>query len=99
MQTKQDHWTRHVDGWRSSGLSQAAYCSEHGLSLASFGYWRRRLARPAESPPTGLLPIRVASPSSSAAVEVRLPNGLVLVLPGVSSSAGLSALVQALAAC
>ncbi|WP_439334386.1 IS66 family insertion sequence element accessory protein TnpA [Xanthomonas oryzae] len=25
-------------------LSQAAWCREQGLSLASFGYWRRRLA-------------------------------------------------------
>ena len=29
--------------WRGSGLSQGAYCRQHGLSQSSLSYWRKRL--------------------------------------------------------
>jgi hypothetical protein len=38
-------WQRHLDDQLSSGLSQRDFCASRGLSLASFGYWKRRLAR------------------------------------------------------
>ena len=39
------NWQQHIDEWLPSGLSQQDYCSRHGISLASFGYWRRKLKR------------------------------------------------------
>ncbi|WP_255352380.1 hypothetical protein [Xanthomonas sp. MUS 060] len=44
MRSKREQWVGYVQAWQVSGLSQAAWCREQGLSLASFGYWRRRLA-------------------------------------------------------
>jgi len=42
--TEQDRqWQGWISAWRESGLSQAAFCREHGLSLARFYYRRRRL--------------------------------------------------------
>ena len=40
---KRERWQEVVAAWEGSGLSQAAFCRERGLCLASFGYWRRRL--------------------------------------------------------
>jgi transposase len=60
MQSKQSQWSAHVQGWQASGVSQAGYCRTHGLSLASFGYWRRKLAGEAPPVPAALLPIYVA---------------------------------------
>lgn len=100
MQSKRVQWQTHVEAWRASGLSQSAYCREHGLSLASFGYWRRRLAGDTVGPQTGVLPIRVAAPvTAGSQVQVRLPNGLVLGLPLPAEAAGLQALVRSLCAC
>ncbi|WP_459254585.1 IS66 family insertion sequence element accessory protein TnpA [Xanthomonas euvesicatoria] len=45
MHSKREQWAEHVQAWRVNGLSQVAWCREQGLSLASFGYWRRRLAK------------------------------------------------------
>lgn len=39
------NWQQHIDEWQRSGLSQQDYCRSHGISLASFGYWRRKLKR------------------------------------------------------
>ena len=56
-------WERHVEGWRLSGLNQAAYSREHELSLKSLSYWIRRKhslqKTPVPSPgnfPTGNIP-------------------------------------------
>jgi hypothetical protein len=99
MQSKRARWQAHVEAWGSSGLSQSAYCRRHGLSLASFGYWRRRLAGDAVGPRAGVLPIQVEAPVTAQQVQVRLPNGLVLTLPLPADAAGLQALLRSLCAC
>lgn len=43
---KEQYWRYHVDSWRESGRSQKAYCSSHGLALATFGYWKRKIDQP-----------------------------------------------------
>jgi hypothetical protein len=49
---KATYWREHIAKWRTSGLSQAAYCREAWISDRSFGYWKRRLEQelPASSP-------------------------------------------------
>lgn len=39
------NWQQHIDEWQRSGLSQQDYCRIHGIALATFGYWRRKLKR------------------------------------------------------
>lgn len=97
QQAKREQWAGRLAAWESSGLSQAAWCREHGVSLASLGYWRRKLAGDAGSAPT-VLPIRVAPAPVASTLEVRLPNGIVLRVPGVEPAALLPWL-RALAAC
>lgn len=36
-------WARHLHRWNQSGLSQAQYCRQQQLSVAAFGWWKRRL--------------------------------------------------------
>ncbi|EFL49106.1 putative transposase orf1 for insertion sequence element [Solidesulfovibrio fructosivorans JJ]] len=43
MGSKKAYWAGHIGRWQRSGLSQGAYCREHGLSQSSLGYWRKRL--------------------------------------------------------
>lgn len=45
---KQDEWRLRIAEWRSSELTQARYCRENGLALATFRYWKRRVTEPAE---------------------------------------------------
>jgi hypothetical protein len=40
---KATFWRNHLKGWQSSGMSQIAYCQQHGLKIHNFHYWRRRL--------------------------------------------------------
>lgn len=41
-----DEWRSLVEQQRRSNQTQAAFCRERGVSLSSFGYWRRKLGSP-----------------------------------------------------
>jgi len=63
------YWRVHVEGWRRSGQTQVAYCSEQGLSVKSLAYWLRRLRNERElepSEPLTLVAVRPAVDSRSA---------------------------------
>ncbi len=98
MQDKQRLWSAHVQAWQCGGDTQAAYCRAHGLSLASFGYWRRKLAGQAQPVSPAMLPIRVAPAVQEASVEVRLSGGIVLSVGG-ADPAWLAGLLRLLAPC
>ena len=36
-------WQEHLRAWSESGLTQVAYCRQHQLSRAAFGWWKRQL--------------------------------------------------------
>lgn len=101
MVSKLELWSSHMAAWKSSGLSQAAYCRQHALSLPSFGYWRRVLGRPPERRSSlALVPILVGETDTAAEViEVRLPNGLQVQLPLDMSALRWLPAVQALMTC
>ncbi len=42
-------WGAILEGWEASDLSQTEYCRNHGISLNSFFYWRKRLKSPQDS--------------------------------------------------
>ncbi|MCP5276146.1 MAG: hypothetical protein H6936_15135 [Burkholderiales bacterium] len=39
--TPQEQRIRHIKAWQAGGLSQAAYCRDHGLNSKTFGNWLR----------------------------------------------------------
>ena len=47
MRHGREWWIRHVDAWRSSGLSQAEYSKRHGLVASSLARWASNLRREA----------------------------------------------------
>lgn len=45
IEKKRAHWKGHIEGWRSSGMTQTAYCIEHQLKGHQFSYWKRRFVQ------------------------------------------------------
>lgn len=101
MVSKAEFWSSHMAAWERSGLTQAAYCRRHVLSLPSFGYWRRVLGRlPVVRTSPALVPILVGEPEAVVeAIEVRLPNGLQVQVPVGMGAARWLPTVQALMTC
>jgi hypothetical protein len=63
IDTKTAFWQKHFTDWQQSGLSQKGCCAQHDLKIATFGYWRRRLAMPMSKK---LIPVTVHRPADTA---------------------------------
>ena len=40
--TKTELWTKRIQDFHESGLSQKEWCQEHQISQSTFGYWIRK---------------------------------------------------------
>ena len=74
-------WENHINAWKETSLSQAAYCHEHELQIHRFGYWKRKLINtnvPAVSEQSfvQLSPVHPVSYSVDSTLSLQLPNQL-----------------------
>jgi len=98
--SKSSFWTAHVESWQASGQTQRDYCQTQGISLASFGYWRKKLRPHAAPPARGLVPISVAAQGASTIMlEVVLPNHLTLRVPMTAEPSQVMRWAQVLGSC
>ena len=93
---RERQWRERVASWKSSGLTVRAFCRRHGLTEASFHFWKRELpardagvtpplsSSPSSSPPL-FVPVTVL-PAATMSVEVRCPSGHVVTLPACDAS-------------
>ena len=61
-------WLERIQSWKHSGLTQKAYCQQHGLGLASFRRWRHIAMReggPEGSSVVTFLPVNVVEPGTA----------------------------------
>ena len=93
-------WLAHIESWKRSGLTQKAFCQQHGLGLASFRRWRAiamREGRPEGSSVVTFLPVNVVEPGT-ADLTVVINDSLRIEIPVGFDLATLRQVVQALQA-
>ncbi len=76
---KQGFWREHSDAWKTSGLTQVAYCAQQGISYQSFVYQHNRMANKAQRSAMDFIeakPEAVAVNSQTAGLQLMLPNGI-----------------------
>jgi transposase-like protein len=89
---RREVWSERLRQFSHSGLTVAAFCQRERVSVPSFYQWRRKLtefadgrfgtrqtqrnAQPRRSP--AFVPVQIRH---SAAIEIRLPNGVQVWLP------------------
>lgn len=64
----------HLARYASSGMTQVAYCTEHGINKATFAYWLKR-KRDSEKP-EGF--VQLHPKRQEGVMEVRFTNGVVV---------------------
>ena len=87
----------HIEAWQTSGMSQAAYCREHGLNTKTFGNWARehRADQVVRSP--ALVPVTIKPmPIPANTICLRGRGGHVLELPSTVSPHWLGELLKCL---
>ena len=80
MHARRQSWTKHVQNWKDSQLTQAAYCQQHGLNPKSLAY-RVRCHKQATRPAVTLVPLAVQEPSVGGELLLQHANGWQLTLP------------------
>ena len=94
------HWKQHIEAWQASGLSQAAYCRQHGVSPGTFSArLREHRALPERAAPA-LIPVRLepAKPETPPAgpLVLRTASGHRLELPASAEPRWLAELLRCL---
>ena len=95
---KEHLWQQRIQLWQDSGLTARDFCERHGIPLAPFYSWRRRLqhrlAPPVPLVPVQLLPDPFHGPAPC--LEVVLANGRTLRVPDAFDEAALRRLLAIL---
>lgn len=96
---RERRWRGHLAAWSRSGLSQAAYCRQHGLTPNDFSWWKREIARRTVVTAATFVPVSIAqSPENPYAFEVSLRGGRTLSFDGRVDPEALNAVVSVLEA-
>ena len=100
---RQQYWREVIERQRTSGQSIVGFCSDEGLSPASFHAWKRRLGRPQreagrEAAKQALVPVQIVSNPRAGIgrLEVEWPDGVLLRVQGCDAQA-INTVVDALA--
>lgn len=76
LSTKHAYWKQHVDAWKRSGESQAAYCRRHQLKAHQMIYWRQVFSDDQPFADEGFLAIDLSGASQASDLTLTLPNGV-----------------------
>lgn len=99
LESKRQHWQKHVAAWRHSGLTQVDYCKQHGLVPKQLGYRvkkdRQQTMVGCRTPAVTLVPVQI---QESKGTEVVLQNttGWQLTIPSGVSADWLATLLRGL---
>lgn len=94
----QKYQQNHIETWRTSDLSQTAYCRKHGINTKTFGNWLRiyRSSHKNTRPAT-LIPVTIKSDvTSTDSLKLHCSGGQTLELPANVSPQWLGELLKCL---
>jgi hypothetical protein len=102
-QEKRPRFTREqieeiLNAQEASGMTQREFCRERGLSLANFGYWRKRHRKASVAEGGGFCEVRLKDTDPGQSTVIRLHDGTEMFLPGMVSPVRLAEYVRALRA-
>lgn len=87
----------HIEAWQTSGMSQAAYCREHGLNTKTFGNWVRKHRAGRVIGSAALVPVTIKPmPMPANTMRLRGQGDHVLELPPTISPHWLGELLKCL---
>lgn len=82
--TLTEYWRHQVDAWKTSGQSQAEFCSDNELSYHRFCYWQRKFLRQEKKKASGGFAAVSRQPDTvPSSLSIVLPRGL--VVQGINS--------------
>lgn len=91
-------WRRHVEVWRSSGLTQKQYSAKHGINALTLAHWSYLLKRKSSQPAQALVPVRIVGDMPPVTVELQ-HGAWRIVVPVGTDPRWLAALIREMSGC
>jgi len=82
--------------YQEAGITQREFCRERGLSLATFGTWRRKYGGQTGGRPGGFCEVRLKEGVQAESTAIRLTDGTEVFLAGGLSPVRVAEYVAAL---
>ena len=95
MKERREYMFTLVRQWRDSGLTRKEFCTQHGITIAKFGYWIARWKEDQSGGGSGFIPMGSLVTGNVPAISVVYPNGVRVEVP--SADLGLLSRLIALA--
>jgi hypothetical protein len=111
MTERAKYWSDLVTAWSQSGLSQAEFCRQRGVKVASLTWWKRQLHKLRGDAPKdggrlvkakagkGFVEVRLTGMPSAPTYEVLLARGRSIRVPAQFDPQILSRLIAAVESC
>lgn len=96
---KHEYWKDRIKKWEDSNLSQSEFCSQAGIKLSTFVYWRSIISVSVNNNINNFAPIKIvkdANPASDQRIEIKLTSGHVVYLPLKIGIDEISKIIQSL---
>ncbi len=80
-QETQNYWSKHINAWKASGLTQAAYCEQQNLNLNQLVYQKSKhdgKHQPKSKVPSSGFAAVTISPVRSEGLTLTFPTGVQL---------------------
>ena len=88
-------WINHIEAWQSSGLSQSAYCQQHGLNYNTFSARLCEYRKADKDSLPAFLPVQV-KPSARETIVLKHNKGHQVMLPDSISASWFAELLRCL---
>ena len=75
--SKRTLWSARLQEQANSGITIRSWCAQHGVTEATFHYWRKRLSAPV-SPVTELIAVALPERQMPPMLELETPQGYVI---------------------
>jgi len=77
MASKAEEWSRHIESWKRSGLTQSEYCRQNKLLITSLSKWKLKLAALPQNPKSSTstdpeIPIFISAPAPTELIPVAI---------------------------
>ena len=90
--SKREQWTKLLNDHQTSGLPVRRFCSERGVGVKAFYYWRKRVP---QNPPVGFALLETTMASQPVPLELVLTSGERLRFGGAVSAELLRTVLEA----
>jgi hypothetical protein len=96
---KREYWREQIQKWQDSNLSQSLFCSQTGIKLSTFIYWRSLFSASENKNIDNFVPIKVIKDTNLASdekIEIKLTSGHIVYLPLKIGINEISKIIQSL---